>query len=72
MRKEINSIVRNYAMNHENCYEQAWNDLYKLYNKVMHQNLKSRATRRHIKPIQVVENENCLEILKLLADSLYA
>ena len=71
MRKEINGIVRNYALNHDNDYAGAWNKLYKLYNRVCHQNLKSRATRRHVKPLDVVEQENNLEILKILAVNLY-
>jgi len=71
MRKEINSIVRSYAMAHDNSYEKSWNVLYRLYNKVMHQNVKSRATRRHIRPLEVVEQENNLEILKILAVNLF-
>lgn len=71
MRKEINGIVRAFAKNNNNCYEQAWNDLYKFYNKVMRNNVKSRATRRHIKPLDVVENDGNLEILKILAENLY-
>lgn len=71
MRAEINSIVRNYAMAHEGAYELSWNRLYKMYNKVCHQNIKSRATRRHIRPLDVIERENNLEILKILADNLF-
>ena len=71
MRKEINSIVRNYALKHDKDYAKAWNRLYHFYNKVCHQNVKSRATRRHLKPLDVVEQENNLEILKILAENLF-
>ena len=71
MRKEINSIVRQYAMAHDNSYAQSWNTLYKMFNKVAHQNIKSRATRRKVKPLDVIEQENNLEILKILAVNLF-
>lgn len=71
MRKEINSIVRQYALNHNGCYETAWNNLYKFYNKIAHKNIKARATKRHLKPIQVIENDGDLEILKILAENLF-
>lgn len=71
MRKEINAIIRTFAKNNNDCYELAWNNLYKFYNKVMRNNVKARATRRHIKPLDVVENEGNLEILKILAENLY-
>lgn len=72
MRKEINSIVRKYAMEHEGKFHEAWCELYKLYNKVNHQNIRSRATKRHLKPIDVIEQEDNLEILKILAENLFA
>ena len=71
MRKEINSIVRSYAMDHNNNFEQSWNALYKLYNSVLHQNIKDRATKRNIRPLDVVDNEGNLEILKILAENLF-
>lgn len=71
MRKEINGIVRNYALAHNGCYAESWNKLYRLYNKVCHQNIKSRATRRKVSPLDVVEQEDNLEILKILAVNLF-
>lgn len=72
MRKEINEIVRAYAMAHNGTYQQTWNVLYRMYNKVLHQNIKSRATRRHVRPLDVVEQEKNLETLKILALALFA
>lgn len=71
MRKEINAIVRQYAVNHQNCFESSWNRLYKFYNKVVHQNIKSRASRRHVIPLDVIEQDGNLEILKILAENLF-
>lgn len=71
MRKEINSIVREFALKNGGCYQKSWNMLYKMYNKVMHQNIKSRATRRNIKPIDVIDSEGNLEFLKVLAENLF-
>lgn len=71
MRKEVNAIVRNYAQSHDGSYRESWNRLYKFYNSVVHQNIKSRATRRHIKPLDVVEQEGNLEIIKILAENLF-
>lgn len=71
MRKEINSIVRNYALNHSGCYETSWNNLYRFYNKIVRNNVKARATRRHLKPLDVVEQDGNLEILKILAENLF-
>lgn len=71
MRKEINAMVRRFAMANGNDFEGCWNKLYKFYNKVMKQNVKSRATRRNIRPLDVVENEGNLEILQILADNLF-
>lgn len=70
MRKEINALVRAYAMVRNGCYEETWNKLYKLYNKVMGQNVKSRATKRGIRPIEVVEQDGNLEFLQILANNL--
>lgn len=67
MRKEINAIVRNYAMAHEGSYEKSWNHLYKFYNKVCHVNIKSRATKRKVRPLDCAD----LEILKILAENLF-
>lgn len=72
MRKEINSIIRNYAKKNGNCFEESWNKLYKFYNKVCYKNVKSRATRRHAKSVlDVIEQDNDLEILKILAENLF-
>ena len=71
MRKEINSIVRAYAMVNGGCYEATWNELYHAYNRVLHQNIKSRATKRKCRPLDVAERENNLDILKGLAVKLF-
>lgn len=71
MRKEINSMVRGFAIANGGDFEGCWNKLYKLYNKVMNQNVKSRATKRHIRPLDVIDNEGNLEILQILADNLF-
>lgn len=72
MRKEINSIVRNYAKVNGNCFEESWNKLYKFYNKVCHKNIKARVTRRRAKTVlDVIESDNDLEILKILAENLF-
>lgn len=70
MRKEINSIVRTYALLQGGKFEEAWNKLYNIYNKVMKQNVKSRATKRHTIPLSVIEQDGNLEILKILAINL--
>lgn len=72
MRKEINGIVRQYAMEHDGCYAKAWNELYKLYNKVFHYDLKKKAAKNKVKPLDLVEKENNLEYLKMLAESMFA
>lgn len=74
MRKEVNSIVRKFVFdsNGSCSYEGAWNKLYRLYNKVCHQYIKSRARRRNIKPLDVIEADGNLEILKILAENLFA
>ena len=73
MRKEVNAIVRKFVINSNGSvgYEKAWNRLYRFYNQVVHQNVKSRATRRHMKPLDVVEQEGNLEIIKILAENLF-
>lgn len=70
MRKEINSIVRAVAMVQGGVFEETWNRLYKMYNSVMHQNVKSRASKRNVRPIEVIEQDGNLEILKILAINL--
>lgn len=71
MRKEINSIVRAYAVANGGCFEASWNTLYRAYNKALHQNVKSRATKRKCRPLDVVDTENNLEILKGLAVKIF-
>lgn len=73
MRKEVNAIVRKFVINSNGSvgYEKAWNSLYRLYNKVCHQYIKSRARRRNLKPIEVIEMDGNIEILKILAENLF-
>ena len=67
MRKDINAIVRQYAVLHNNDFEGAWNLLYRLYNGIAHKNIKLRARRRNIKPLDMIEQLQDLALLKQIA-----
>ena len=55
MRKEINSIIRNYAQNHENAFEATWNLVYREFNRQNHMYIKARAKHRNMRPLDMVE-----------------
>lgn len=55
MRKQINSIVREYALAHGGCYEAAWNRIYRELNKRHHIYVKARARHRKVRPLDIAE-----------------
>ncbi len=69
--KEVNAIVRQYALNHGGCYEESWNKLYHLYNKVAHKNIKRRARNKKVRPLKMIEMLGDMETLEVLAYSLF-
>ena len=59
-------------MENGGCYAKAWTKLYGLYSEVFHYNLMKRAAASKKTPLDLVESENNLEYLKLIAESMFA
>lgn len=72
MRKTINGIVKNYAMNNGGNYEACYNKLYTMFNKKNHCYIKSRAKRNNFNSvIGYIESIAQLDSLLELAVNLY-
>lgn len=67
MRKEINSYIRAYAKENNGCYEEAWNKVYKAFNKQNHIYIKARAKHRKCRPLDMVEQMGMLTALFAVA-----
>ena len=67
MRKEINALVRSYAKNNENCFEETWNRIYREFNRRNHVYIKARARHRKVRPLDVIEQMGMLTMLFVIA-----
>ena len=67
MGQELNSMIRSYAKNHEGCYEEAWNKIYRELNRRNHLYIKARAKHRNIRPLDMVEQMGLLSVLFVIA-----
>ena len=67
MRKDINAMVRNYAMANGGDYQGTWNRLYREFNAIVHCYIKARARRAKVRPIEMIEKLGKLATLYTLA-----
>ena len=72
MRKEINELVRSYALRNGGCYRESWNRLYRDFNKQNHSYIKAVAThKKKSSVIELVEEFGKLDNLLAIAKTLF-
>lgn len=71
MRENVNSIVRQYAVNHGWDFRSAYNNLYEQFAKYTHTNLKLRAKRQKCRVIEVIDRMGQMALLEYFAKDLY-
>lgn len=63
LRKKANEIIREYALNNGGCYQEAWNKVYREFNRKEHIYLKARARKEKCRPLDVVEKLGAMGVL---------
>lgn len=66
-RSNLNQIVRNYAIENEIAFKNAWNILYKEFDYRMNTNIKTRASHREMSAIDYIESEGMMDTLLSVA-----